>query len=53
MTSAELEQLLIKHGNQTDKEHIDLFLSIFNELRICNSQCDQASKIFAANFYPK
>ena len=36
VTSAELEELLIKHSNQIDKEHIDLFLSLINELRICN-----------------
>ena len=33
MLSAELEELLTKHTNQIDKEHIDLFI---NELRICN-----------------
>ena len=36
VTSAWLEHLLIKHCNQIDKEHIDLFLSIINWLRMCN-----------------
>ena len=34
--SDELEELLTKHSNQIDTEHIDLFLEFINELRICN-----------------
>ena len=37
VTSAELEQLITKHRNQINKEHIDLFLSIINDLSICSS----------------
>ena len=34
MVSAELKELLTKYSNQIDKEHIDLFLKLINELRI-------------------
>ena len=34
VTSAEFEELLTKHSNQIDKQHVDLFLSIINELRV-------------------
>ena len=36
MLSAELGELLTKHNNQIDTEHIDLFFKLTNELRICN-----------------
>ena len=36
MLSAELEELLTKHSNQINTQHIDLFLKLINELRICN-----------------
>ena len=35
MLSAELEELLT-NSNQIDRKHIDLFLKLVNELRICN-----------------
>ena len=37
MLSAKLEELLAKHCNQIDKEHIDLFMKLVNELRIYNN----------------
>ena len=36
VTSAKLEYTLYKHSNQIDKQHIDLFIYLINELRICN-----------------
>ena len=36
VTSAELEDVLYRHSNQIDKQHVDLFVSLINELRIFN-----------------
>ena len=36
MTSTELEDILYRHSNQINKQHVDLFLSLIIELRICN-----------------
>ena len=36
MLSAELEELLTKHCNQINTEHMYLFLKLINELRIFN-----------------
>lgn len=37
LSSAELEDLLIKHSDQIDEEHIHLFLKLINELRVYNN----------------
>ena len=36
VTSAELEDVLYRHSNQIDKQHVDLFVSRINELRVFN-----------------
>ena len=37
ITSTELGDILYRDSNQIDKQHVDLFFSLINELRICNS----------------
>ena len=36
MLSAELEELLTKHSNQINKEHVDLYMKLINQLRTYN-----------------